>query len=61
MVRALESLDGVGLARASCQEPLFAREVQAARVTGTMRQVYADDFRKQVLAAYIQIRQIARN
>lgn len=62
MVSALDVVDGVGLARPVCQEPLLARDILSGKVTGAIEQkVDQDNFGITNVAAGTQIRQIGKD
>ncbi|RAL15510.1 NADH:flavin oxidoreductase/NADH oxidase family protein [Aspergillus homomorphus CBS 101889] len=59
MVKGLESLDGIGLARPLCQEPFLCRDILSGKVTGALEPVISQyDFGLTAIAACIQIRQM---
>ncbi|KAJ4127077.1 hypothetical protein NW768_008700 [Fusarium equiseti] len=60
MVDSLDIIDGVGLGRASAQEPRFPETLKKESITGTMEQCFDhDDVLKRFAAAGVQICQIA--
>lgn len=62
MVDSLQVIDGVGIGRASAQEPRFVEMLKKVSIPGTMEQRYDhDDVVKRLAAAGIQISQIANN
>lgn len=62
MVRALETVDGVGLARPVCQEPRLCKDILAGRVTGAIKMLMDDnDFGITNVAAGTQIRQLGKD
>ncbi|TGO45132.1 hypothetical protein BCON_0419g00020 [Botryotinia convoluta] len=62
MVRALETVDGVGLGRSIAQEPRLPRCLLAKTVRGVIRQqIDPQDFAKTALAAGSQMLQIAKD
>ena len=62
MVRALETVDGVGLARPVCQEPRLCKDILAGRVTGAIKMLMDDnDFGITNVAAGTQIRQLVKD
>ncbi|PYH41368.1 NADH:flavin oxidoreductase/NADH oxidase family protein [Aspergillus saccharolyticus JOP 1030-1] len=61
MVKALDTLDGVGLGRPLCQEPFLCRDILSGKATGALELVIpAYDFGLTAVAACIQIRQLGR-
>ncbi|KAL2426022.1 NADH-dependent flavin oxidoreductase nadA [Exophiala dermatitidis] len=61
MVNALKTVDGVGLGRPACQEPLIAREILQGRVTGVIAQkLDPDNFAVTNLVGGAQIRQVGK-
>lgn len=59
MVKALDTLDGVGLARPFAQEPYLCKDILEGKVTGVIKQVIDDnDFGLTNVAAGAQLRQI---
>ncbi|KAK4998882.1 hypothetical protein LTR66_001980 [Elasticomyces elasticus] len=62
MVNALKTVDGVGVARPSCQEPLFAKYILEGKIKGAIRQrIDPDNFGLTNVAAGTQIRQIGKD
>ncbi|PNP74801.1 hypothetical protein FNYG_11938 [Fusarium nygamai] len=62
MVDSLQVIDGVGIGRASAQEPRFVETLKKVSIPGTMEQRFDhDDVLKRLAAAGIQISQIANN
>ena len=62
MIGALETVDGVGLARAVCQEPRLAGDILDGKVKGAIKQrLDDDDFGLTNVAAGSQIRMIGRD
>ena len=62
MVAALETVDGVGLARAICQEPRLAQDILGGKVKGAIKQrLDDDDFGLTNVAAGSQIRMMGRD
>lgn len=62
MVAALDTVDGVGLARPVCQEPELARDLLEGRVDGAIAQrIDQQDFGITTVAAGTQIRQLGRD
>lgn len=62
MVKALQTVDGVGLARPVCQEPRLCKDILAGRVQGAIKmQMDEDDFGMTNVAAGTQIRQIGKD
>ncbi|TVY49275.1 NADH-dependent flavin oxidoreductase [Lachnellula occidentalis] len=62
MVKALDTVDGVGLARPTCQEPLFAKEILEGKVTGSLKLKLDDNnFGLTNVAAGTQIRQLGKD
>nr|CEG04955.1 unnamed protein product [Fusarium clavum] len=60
MVDSLDIIDGVGLGRASAQEPRFPETLKKETITGTIEQCFDhDDVLKRFAAAGVQICQIA--
>jgi 2,4-dienoyl-CoA reductase-like NADH-dependent reductase (Old Yellow Enzyme family) len=61
MTKALSVVDGVGLGRAVCQEPLLCRDIVQGKVTGAIRQLLDEkDFQITSVAAGAQMRQIGK-
>jgi hypothetical protein len=62
MVEALDSVDGVGLARPLCQEPLLCRDILAGKVKAAIEQkIDHNDFGATNVAAGTQIRQLGKD
>ena len=62
MVKALESVDGVGLARPLCQEPSLCGDILSGRVHAALKpRIDQQDFGLTNVAAGTQIRQLARD
>ena len=62
MVDALETVDGVGLARPLCQEPLLCADLLSGKVKGAKKIVVGDeDFATTNVIAGTQIRQLGKN
>ncbi|TKA83336.1 hypothetical protein B0A55_00626 [Friedmanniomyces simplex] len=62
MVHALETVDGVGLARPLCQEPRFCQDVLDGKVQGAIKQrLDENNFGITNVAAGTQIRQIGKD
>jgi 2,4-dienoyl-CoA reductase-like NADH-dependent reductase (Old Yellow Enzyme family) len=62
MVKALESVDGVGLARPVCQEPRFCRDVLSGKIKGAIEQkIDQGEFGNTNVIAGSQIRQIGKD
>ncbi|KAF7511744.1 hypothetical protein GJ744_003475 [Endocarpon pusillum] len=62
MVKALESVDGVGLARPVCQEPSLAKSMLEGRVASALDQkIDQQDFGLTNLAAGAQMRQVGKD
>lgn len=62
MVKALDVVDGVGLARAACQEPRLPLDILSSKVLGIMKYAMDEgDLYKRMSAAGTQIRQISRD
>ncbi|KAF5019957.1 hypothetical protein F66182_8016 [Fusarium sp. NRRL 66182] len=62
MVDALQIIDGIGIGRASAQEPRFIQTLKKDSVPGTIQQTLdEDDVLKRLAAAGVQITQIANN
>lgn len=62
MVHALNTVDGVGLARPVCQEPRLCADILAGRVTGAIKmQMDDNDFGITNVAAGTQIRQMGKD
>ncbi|KAL8932555.1 MAG: hypothetical protein Q9211_006247 [Gyalolechia sp. 1 TL-2023] len=62
MVKALKTVDGVGLARPVCQEPRLCADILDGKVKGAIQQrVDPDDFGMTNVAAGTQIRMIGRD
>ena len=62
MVKALDAVDGVGLARPVCQEPRLPRDILAGTVKGAIKQRLDDaNFGLTNVAAGTQIRQLGKD
>jgi hypothetical protein len=62
MIAALDTVDGVGLARPVCQEPRFAKDLLDGKITGAIDQkVDRDNFGLTNVIAGSQIRQVGRD
>lgn len=62
MVKALDSVDGVGLARPVCQEPQLCRDILQGRVDSVLAQkLDQQDFSITNVAAGTQIRQVGKD
>lgn len=62
MVHALETVDGVGLARPVCQEPQLAKAILDGKVKGAIEQkLDQDNFGITNVAAGTQIRQVGKD
>ena len=62
MVKALETVDGIGLARPVCQEFRFGKDILEGRVKGAIKQkIDQDNFGMTNLAAGTQIRQVGKD
>ena len=62
MVKALDTVDGVGLARPACQEPHLPRDILEGKVKGAIRLKLDDNnFGLTNLAAGTQIRQLGKD
>ncbi|KAK3114700.1 hypothetical protein LTR53_006711 [Teratosphaeriaceae sp. CCFEE 6253] len=64
MVKALETVDGVGLARALCQEPTFCKTLLEGKAKGTPKPAVdldAGQFGGSIVAAGTQIRQMGKD
>jgi 2,4-dienoyl-CoA reductase-like NADH-dependent reductase (Old Yellow Enzyme family) len=62
MVKALDSVDGIGLARPLCQEPRLAKDILEGRVTGAIAQkLDQNNFGLTNVAAGTQISQLGRD
>ncbi|TVY70063.1 NADH-dependent flavin oxidoreductase nadA [Fusarium oxysporum f. sp. cubense] len=63
MVKAMEVVDGIGLARTLCAEPNLARDILAGRVTtgAIMQKIDRQDYGLTETIAGTQIRQLGRN
>ncbi|KAK3672417.1 hypothetical protein LTR78_007724 [Recurvomyces mirabilis] len=62
MVKALDTVDGVGLARPVCQEPHFGRDILSNKVKGAIKQrPDQNDFGITNVAAGTQIKQIGKD
>ena len=62
MVKALDAVDGVGLARPVCQEPHLCKDILEGKVKGAIKQrLDEDNFGLTNVAAGTQIRQIGKD
>jgi len=62
MVKALDTVDGVGLARPTCQEPRLPKDMLEGKVSGAIKlQLDENDFGITNVAAGTQIRQIGKD
>lgn len=62
MVKALETVDGIGLARPLAQEPRLCRDILAGKVKGAIQQRFdINDFGASNLAAGVLMRQISKD
>jgi hypothetical protein len=62
MAKALDIVDGIGLARSTCQEPRLANEIVDGKVTGVLKLKLDDnDFGLTTIAAGTQINQMGKN
>lgn len=62
MVNALKTVDGVGLARITCQEPRFCADVLDGKITGAIKQgIEEDNFQVSFVAAGSLIGMIAKD
>jgi len=62
MVKALDTVDGVGLARPACQEPHLPKDILEGKVTGAIRlKLDEGDFGTQIVAAGTQIKQLGKD
>jgi hypothetical protein len=62
MVKALDTVDGIGLARPLCQEPNFCLDVLSGKVKGAIEQKLDQaDFGATNVAAGTQIRQLGKD
>ncbi|KAK3711194.1 hypothetical protein LTR37_009787 [Vermiconidia calcicola] len=62
MVNAVSTIDGVGVARPTCQEPRLAKEILEGRVKGAIKLRFDEnDFGIQLVAAGTHIQQIGRD
>lgn len=62
MVKALDIVDGVGVARPTCQEPRFAKDIIEGKITGAIKmKIDNDDFGLTNVAAGTQIRQLGKD
>lgn len=62
MAQALQSVDGIGLARPSCQEPDLPKRILSGRVKGAIKQrLPYDNFGLTNMAAGTQIRQLGKD
>ncbi|KIW17939.1 hypothetical protein PV08_05134 [Exophiala spinifera] len=59
MVRALDSVDGIGLGKPVCQEPSLAADILAGKVTGSIvSKIDQNNFQLTILAAGTQLWQV---
>lgn len=62
MTKALDTVDGVGLARPACQEPLLPKDILESKVTGAIKLKLDDNnFGLTNVAAGTQIRQLGKD
>ncbi|KAK0102219.1 hypothetical protein ONS95_005843 [Cadophora gregata] len=62
MVKALDTVDGVGIARPACQEPHLPKDMLEGRVTGAIKMKLDDNnFGLTNVAARTQIRQVGKD
>ncbi|KAK6406346.1 hypothetical protein LTR95_018672 [Oleoguttula sp. CCFEE 5521] len=62
MVKALNSVDGIGLGRPLCQEPFLCRDILAGKVSGAIEHaVDRDDFGVSLTIAGAHITQLGKN
>jgi 2,4-dienoyl-CoA reductase-like NADH-dependent reductase (Old Yellow Enzyme family) len=62
MVKALETVDGVGFARPVCQEPHFCKDILEGKITGAIDQkLDQNNFGLTNVAAGTQIRQVGKD
>jgi len=62
MVKALDTVDGIGIARPACQEPRLPKDILEGKVTGAVKIGLDDnDFGLTNVAAGTQIRQIGKD
>ncbi|TVY58302.1 NADH-dependent flavin oxidoreductase nadA [Lachnellula cervina] len=62
MTKALDTVDGVGLARPACQEPLLPKDILEGKVTGAIKLKLDDNnFGLTNVAAGTQIRQLGKD
>lgn len=62
MVNALQTVDGVGLARTLCQEPHFCSHILSSQITGAILQkLDPNNFDITAVAAGVQIKQIGKD
>jgi hypothetical protein len=62
MVKALETVDGVGLGRALCQEPKLCKDILSGKVKGAMMQkLDMQNFFVTAAASGLQIKQLGQN
>ncbi|TVY14177.1 NADH-dependent flavin oxidoreductase nadA [Lachnellula arida] len=62
MVKALDTVDGVGLGRPACQEPLLPKDILEGKVTGAIKTKLDDsNFGLANVAAGTQIRQLGKD
>lgn len=61
MVAALDSIDGIGLARAACQEPNLAKDILEGKLSSTMKYAVDDsDFPLRMGLAAFQMKQLSK-
>lgn len=61
MVRALDAIDGIGIARPLCQEPLLCKDILSGRLKGAVEQkIDLTDVSLTTLAGGTQIRQLGK-
>lgn len=62
MLKALEVVDGIGLARPVCQEPFFAADILSGKISGAIEQkIDQNDFGLTNLAAGTQMKMIGKD
>lgn len=62
MVKALDTVDGVGLGRALCQEPNLCKDILSGKVKGAMLQkMDMQNFFVTAAASGLQIKQLGQN
>jgi len=62
MVKALDTVDGVGLARPACQEPHLPQDILEGKVQGAIQpKLDENDFGMSIVAAGTQIRQLGKD